>query len=97
MSRVNLNKHISNEAIEQMRSGDLFEVTTDFSKIADVDVIIICVPTPLSGYVALDLGPVLGTGQAIMPHLQKGQLVVLVTPTLARQILSLPPYWSSRV
>ena len=74
-------KHISNEAIEQMRSGDLFEVTTDFSKIADVDVIVICVPTPLSKHREPDLGPVLGTGQSIMPYLQKGQLVVLESST----------------
>ncbi|MDB2462196.1 nucleotide sugar dehydrogenase [Alphaproteobacteria bacterium] len=74
-------KHISNEAIERMRKDDLFLVTTDFSKIADVDVIIICVPTPLSKHREPDLGPVLGTGLAIMPHLQKGQLVILESST----------------
>lgn len=74
-------KHISNEVIETMRSGDLFQVTTDFSKIADVDVIIICVPTPLSKHREPDLGPVLGTGQAIMPYLKKGHLVVLESST----------------
>ena len=74
-------KHISNEVIEQMRSGDLFQVTTDFSKIIDVDVIIICVPTPLSKHREPDLGPVLNTGKAIMPHLQKGQLVILESST----------------
>ncbi|MDG2495614.1 MAG: nucleotide sugar dehydrogenase [Alphaproteobacteria bacterium] len=74
-------KHISNEVIHTMRSGGLFQVTSDFSEIADVDVIIICVPTPLSKHREPDLGPVLSTGQSIMPHLQKGQLVVLESST----------------
>lgn len=74
-------KHISNEVIEGMRSGHLFQVTCDFSKIADVDVIIICVPTPLSKHREPDLGPVLSTGRSITPHLQKGQLVVLESST----------------
>ena len=74
-------KHISNEVIETMRSGGLFQVTSDFSEIADVDVIIICVPTPLSKHREPDLGPVLSTGLSIMPHLQKGQLFVLESST----------------
>lgn len=74
-------RHISNEVIETMRSGGFFQVTSDFSLIADVDVIIICVPTPLSKHREPDLGPVLSTGQSIMPHLQKGQLVVLESST----------------
>ena len=74
-------KHIGDEVIGTMRSGGLFDVTSNFSKIAEVDVIIICVPTPLSKYREPDLGPVLGTGQAIMPYLQKGQLVVLESST----------------
>ena len=73
--------HISNEAIAAMRAEGGFRVTTDFTKIADVDVIIICVPTPLSKHREPDLGPVLGTGRAIMPHLQKGQLVILESST----------------
>lgn len=74
-------KHIGDEVISAMRLGELFDVTSNFSKIAEVDVIIICVPTPLSKHREPDLGPVLGTGQAIMPHLQKGQLVVLESST----------------
>ena len=74
-------KHISNAAIEEIRSGGLFQATSDFTKIADVDVIIICVPTPLSKHREPDLGPVLSTGRTIMPNLQKGQLIVLESST----------------
>ena len=74
-------KHIDDDAIKEMRADGLFTVTTDFSQIADVDVIIICVPTPLSKHREPDLGPVLNTGKSIMPYLQKGQLVVLESST----------------
>ena len=52
-------KHIGDEAISAMRSGGMFDVTSNFSKIAEVDVIIICVPTPLSKHREPDLGTVL--------------------------------------
>tara|TARA_B100000963_G_scaffold222286_1_gene193800 strand:- start:105 stop:1421 length:1317 start_codon:yes stop_codon:yes gene_type:complete len=74
-------KHIGDDAIQKMRGDRLFDVTTDFAKIADVDVIIICVPTPLSRHREPDLEPVLNTGKTIMPHLQKGQLVILESST----------------
>ena len=74
-------KHIGDDVIQKMRADKLFDVTTDFAQIADVDVIIICVPTPLSKHREPDLGPVLNTGKTIMPHLQKGQLVILESST----------------
>ena len=74
-------KHIGDAAVKAMCENGLFKATTDFTKIADVDVIIICVPTPLSKHREPDLGPVLNTGRSIMPHLQKDQLIVLESST----------------
>ena len=74
-------KHIDDAVIRKMRADGLIDVTSDFAKIVDVDVIIICVPTPLSKHREPDLGPVLNTGKLIMPHLQSGQLVVLESST----------------
>lgn len=74
-------KHISDDVIRKMRSNGLFDITSDFAKISNVDVIIICVPTPLSKHRDPDLGPVLNTGRMIMPYLQKGQLVILESST----------------
>ena len=74
-------KHIRDEDIARIQSDVGFEATNDFSRISEVDVIIICVPTPLSKNREPDLGPVLNTGLSIMPHLQKGQLVVLESST----------------
>ena len=74
-------KHIPDSDIAAMRKAGLFEATSDFSEIAKMDAIIICVPTPLSKHREPDLGPVLSTGASIAPHLQKGQLVVLESST----------------
>ena len=74
-------KHIPDSDIRAMGKAALFEATSDFSEIAKMDAIIICVPTPLSKHRQPDLGPVLSTGASIAPHLQKGQLVVLESST----------------
>ena len=74
-------KHISDDVIQIMLSDKLLDVTTDFSKIKEVDAIVICVPTPLSKHREPDLGPVLNTGKVISQYLQKGQLVVLESST----------------
>ena len=74
-------KHIGDNVIQKMLADRLLDVTTDFAQIANVDVIIICVPTPLSKHREPDLGPVLNTARTIVPHLQKGQLVILESST----------------
>ena len=67
-----------------MRAGGLFDVTSNFAKIAEVDVIIICVPTPLSKHREPDLGPVLGTGQAIVHRTFKKDSWWFWSPALIR-------------
>ncbi len=74
-------KHISNEVIASFTSNGLFNATSDFSRLTEVDVIIICVPTPLSKYREPDLGPVLTTGHSIAQHLLRGQFIVLESST----------------
>ncbi|HYH41927.1 MAG TPA: nucleotide sugar dehydrogenase [Burkholderiales bacterium] len=58
-----------------------FEPTTDFSRCAEVDALIICVPTPLNKYREPDLSFVISTTDAIVPHLRKGQVVSLESTT----------------
>lgn len=74
-------KHFPSEMIEKQRNKGLFEVTSDFSQVSEVDAIIICVPTPLNEYREPDLSYVLDTGETISPHLPKGALVVLESTT----------------
>jgi len=58
-----------------------FRATTDYSRIHDMDAIIICVPTPLDEYREPDLSYIRSTGEAIAPHLRAGQLVILESTT----------------
>jgi UDP-N-acetyl-D-glucosamine dehydrogenase len=58
-----------------------FRATTDYSEIAQMDAVIICVPTPLDEYHEPDLSYVTGTVRSIAPHVHEGQLIVLESTT----------------
>lgn len=58
-----------------------FEVTNNFSKIDDVDVIVVCVPTPLTKYGQPDLKYLINSINLIKPHLKKGQLISIESTT----------------
>lgn len=74
-------KHVAEDEIgAQVKSGR-FIPSTDFTKVAECEAVIICVPTPLTKTREPDLSYVLGTGRAIAPHLKRGMLVVLESTT----------------
>lgn len=58
-----------------------FEATADFAQLEACDVIVICVPTPLSKQREPDLSYVERTGDVIARSLRAGQLVVLESTT----------------
>ena len=58
-----------------------FRATADYAQLAQADAIIICVPTPLDEYREPDLSYIELTTEAIAPHLQAGQLVILESTT----------------
>jgi UDP-N-acetyl-D-glucosamine dehydrogenase len=74
-------QHIPQSKIQQFVQSKHFGATEDFSRLAEVDAILICVPTPLDQRREPDLSYVENTAQAIRPHLQRGQLVVLESTT----------------
>jgi len=65
----------------QTAFGRGFRPTSDFSQIADMDAVIICVPTPLDEHHEPDLSYVTSTVQSIAPYVHAGQLVVLESTT----------------
>jgi len=65
----------------QLARAKEFSATVDYSQVADMDAIIICVPTPLNEQREPDLSHITNTAAAIAPHLQAGQLVVLESTT----------------
>ncbi|HDY86690.1 MAG TPA: nucleotide sugar dehydrogenase, partial [bacterium] len=74
-------KHISENSIKNMNETGKFDATSDFSKLNTVDVIIICVPTPLTKHREPDMTYIVATAESIYPHMKKGQLVILESTT----------------
>ncbi|MHB8159801.1 MAG: nucleotide sugar dehydrogenase [Thermoleophilia bacterium] len=72
-------KHINPAKIKQCLTS--FSPTTDFSELAAMDCIIICVPTPLNNYREPDMSYVFETTRSIAANLRKGQLIVLESTT----------------
>jgi len=65
----------------ELARGRGFSATSDYSKISDLDAVIICVPTPLDDYHQPDLSYITETAKAIAPNLRPGQLVILESTT----------------
>jgi UDP-N-acetyl-D-glucosamine dehydrogenase len=74
-------KHIEPSAIAELIRSGKFSASTDFSRIKEVEAVIVCVPTPLTKNREPDISFILDTGRAIAPHLRKGTLVVLESTT----------------
>jgi len=66
--------------IQQAREKG-FSATSDYTRLKEVDAVIIAVPTPLNEYHEPDLSYITATGDAIAPNLQANHLVVLESTT----------------
>ncbi len=78
---ASLIRHIPDARMQQARAAGRFEATADFARLAETDVIVICVPTPLTRQREPDLSFVAATARAIRDTLRAGQLVVLESTT----------------
>jgi UDP-N-acetyl-D-glucosamine dehydrogenase len=65
-------KHIESSAIAEAVNAGRFSASTDFSRVKEVEAVIICVPTPLNKNREPDISYILETGQSIAPHIRKG-------------------------
>lgn len=74
-------KHIPDSMIAGLKRAKRFRATADFRELRKPDVIIICVPTPLSKTRDPDMTYVESTAHAIAKELRRGQLVVLESTT----------------
>lgn len=74
-------KHIQSDFIASYVKTNKFSATHDFERLKEVDVIIICVPTPLGEHKEPDLTFVLNTTKTIAANLKKGHVIVLESTT----------------
>jgi len=70
-------KSIPSSRMSQFARRGHLDVTDDFSRLAEPDCILICVPTPLTEKMEPDLQYIEKTIESIRKHLRRGQLIVL--------------------
>ncbi|WP_392346879.1 nucleotide sugar dehydrogenase [Parasynechococcus sp.] len=73
--------HIDKTRVAQARQEKRLEATIDFSRAAEVDALILCVPTPLNQYREPDLSFIRATMSALLPYLRPGQILSLESTT----------------
>jgi UDP-N-acetyl-D-glucosamine dehydrogenase len=73
--------HLPSEWLASCISEETFEPTADLRRMADADVVIICVPTPLNDSRDPDLSYIESTARQIAAVLRPGQLIVLESTT----------------
>ncbi|MCK9282636.1 MAG: nucleotide sugar dehydrogenase [Melioribacteraceae bacterium] len=74
-------KHIAEKNIKEAVDSGKFSATSDFTKLSDVDAILIAVPTPLDHHREPDMSFVKNSAKTVQKYLRKGQLVVLESST----------------
>jgi UDP-N-acetyl-D-glucosamine dehydrogenase len=67
--------------VQELVEGGKLSATMDFKKLAKMDAIIICVPTPLRKSKDPDISYIVSAVEKIQPNLRKGQLVILESTT----------------
>lgn len=74
-------KHVPAGTVAEQVKAHRLAAAADFSRVREVDAVIICVPTPLNKNREPDISFILETGRAIAPHLRQGTLVALESTT----------------
>ncbi|MEP1151847.1 MAG: nucleotide sugar dehydrogenase [Balneola sp.] len=74
-------KHLGSDMMRILSQSTHCDATADFSRLAEVDVIILCVPTPLDHHREPDMSYVEQTTETVSKYLRKRQLVILESTT----------------
>mgnify|MGYP001257171659 FL=1 len=73
--------HIPDKKIEKLVKSKKLHAVSNFEKVKELDVIIICLPTPLDKHREPDLSYVINTMKNIEPYFRKGQILSLESTT----------------
>jgi len=74
-------KDIPSADVARLRKSGRFEATAEMSRLAECDVISICVPTPLSKTKDPEMSYVIAATESVAASLRPGQLIVLESTT----------------
>ena len=81
---------ISNNELKRVFENKTFTVSSDYELMKDVNVIIICLPTPLTNLDKPDLTYLTNAAECLIPILKKGHLIILESssyPGTTREVL----------
>lgn len=65
----------------QRANARRFSATTEYKHVSDLDVVVICVPTPLNDHREPDLSYIITTVENLAPYTRQGQLIILESTT----------------
>lgn len=80
-SGISYIKDISSEQVKRLVEEHRLRATLKEGTLADADVVVICVPTPLSKTKEPDISYILAASDAVKRHLHPGQLILLESTT----------------
>lgn len=74
-------KHIDGALIKETVATGEFDATSDFDRLGEPDILVICVPTPLTRHREPDLSYLVDTTEEIAKRLRPGQMIILESTT----------------
>jgi UDP-N-acetyl-D-glucosamine dehydrogenase len=78
---LNYIRDVDDRELAEMVEGGRLSATGDITTLARCDVVIICVPTPLTANLDPDISYIRSVGEQVTEHLHAGQLVILESTT----------------
>ena len=74
-------KHLGGDLVSGLSKSARFDATTDSRRLAEADVVVLCVPTPLGRHQEPDLSFLTDSTRMVAETLRRGQLIVLESTT----------------
>ena len=74
-------RDVASEDVSYLVESGYLSATTDYEVLREVDIVLICVPTPFDEMKAPDLSFVVAAAEGISPRLRTGQLIILQSTT----------------
>ena len=72
---------IEDQVVQSLTAKGLFTATTDYAAVSKADIVVICVPTPLTPGHQPDISYIAAAVEGITPHLKQGSLIILESTT----------------
>jgi len=79
--KKNYIKDVINKDFLYAINNNMFRASTSYDRVNEMDVIFICVPTPVTNNKTPDITYIMNTAESILPHLKRNHLIILKSTT----------------